>query len=345
MGIRRTFVRNYEIFISIMKRAVITGIEASIPDYILTNQELEQLVDTSDQWIRERTGIVERHVLKQDGLGVSEMGADAVRKLLAATGTSVDEVDMVVCHTVSPDMLFPATANVISDKVGIKGAWGFDMSAGCSGFLFSLSTVDAFIRAGRAKKIILVCGERLTGMTDYTDRNTCPLFGDAAVAMLVEGTDDPAVGLVDYENHVDGIGRHYLYQKAGGSMYPPTAETVARREHFIYQDGKTVFKYAVSNMADISVSMMEKHSLTPEDIAYLIPHQANLRILAATGHRMGLDDSKILVNIERYGNTGGTSIPLVMWDFKSKFKRGDNLIISAFGAGFTWGAMYYKWGI
>ena len=328
-----------------MKRAIIRGIEGSLPDYILTNQEIEKMVDTSDQWIRERTGITERHILRQDGLGTSEMGADAVRKLLAATGTNKDDVDMVICATVSPDMLFPATANIISDKVGIKNAWGFDINAGCSGFIYSFSAVDAFIRTGRAKKVILVCGERMSGMTDYTDRNTCPLFGDAAVAMLIEPTDNPNEGLIDYEHHVDGIGRHYLYQKAGGSCYPPTAETVARREHYIYQDGKTVFKYAVSNMADVSVGMMEKHGLKSEDIAYLIPHQANLRILSATGHRMGLSDDKILVNIEKYGNTAGTSIPLVLWDFKERFKKGDNLIISAFGAGFTWGAMYYKWGI
>ncbi len=303
------------------------------------------MVDTSDQWIRERTGILERRILKQDGLGTSEMGADAVRKLLKATGTKMEEVDMLICATVSPDMLFPATANIICDKVGIKNAWGFDINAGCSGFIYSFSTVDAFIRAGRAKKVILVCGERMSAMTDYTDRNTCPLFGDAAVAMLIEPTDDPNEGLIDYEHHVDGIGRHYLYQKAGGSCYPPTAETVARREHYIYQDGKTVFKYAVSNMADVSVGMMEKHNLKAEDIAYLIPHQANLRILSATGHRMGLSDDKILINIEKYGNTAGTSIPLVLWDFKKKFRKGDNLIISAFGAGFTWGALYYKWGI
>ncbi len=328
-----------------MKRAVIRGIEGSLPDYILTNQEIEKMVDTSDQWIRERTGILERRILKQDGLGTSEMGADAVRKLLAATGTKMEDVDMLICATVSPDMLFPATANIICDKVGIKNAWGFDINAGCSGFIYSFSTVDAFIRAGRAKKVILVCGERMSGMTDYTDRNTCPLFGDAAVAMLIEPTDNPNEGLIDYEHHVDGIGRHYLYQKAGGSCYPPTAETVARREHFIYQDGKTVFKYAVSNMADVSVGMMEKHNLKADDIAYLIPHQANLRILSATGHRMGLSDDKILINIEKYGNTAGTSIPLVLWDFKKKFNKGDNLIISAFGAGFTWGAMYYKWGM
>ncbi len=328
-----------------MKRAVIRGIEASIPEYVLTNQEIERMVDTSDEWIRERTGIVERHILKQDGLGTSEMGADAVKKLLAATGTTPDEVDMLICATVTPDMLFPATANVICDKVGIKNAWGFDINAGCSGFIFSFTAVDAFIRAGRASKIVLVCGERMSSITDYTDRNTCPLFGDAAVAMLVEGTEDPTEGLVDYEHHVDGIGRHFLYQKAGGSCYPPTAETVERREHFIYQDGKTVFKYAVSNMADVSVGMMERHGLKADDVAYLVPHQANLRILSATGHRMGLSDDKILVNIERFGNTAGTSIPLVLWDFRDRFRRGDNLILSAFGAGFTWGALYYKWGM
>ncbi|MDR2890258.1 MAG: ketoacyl-ACP synthase III [Alistipes sp.] len=326
-------------------RAVIKGIEASLPEYILTNAEIEKLVDTSDEWIRERTGIVERRILKQDGLGTSEMGADAVRKLLAATGTKPEEVDMLVCATVTPDMQFPATANIISDKVGIKNAWGFDVNAGCCGFIYSFSTVDALVRAGRAKKVVLVCGERMSGITDYTDRNTCPLFGDAAVAMLIEPTDSPDEGLVDYENHVDGIGRHYLYQKAGGSMYPASAETVARREHYIIQDGKTVFKYAVSNMADVSVAMMARHGLKPDDIAYLIPHQANLRILSATGHRMGLSDDKILVNIEHLGNTAGTSIPLVLWEFRDRFKRGDNLIISAFGAGFTWGAMYYKWGL
>ncbi len=327
------------------KRAVIRGIEASVPEYILNNQEFERLVDTSDQWIRERTGIVERHILKQDGVGVSELGADAVRKLLASTNTSADEVDMVICHTVTPDMAFPSTANIISDKVGIKNAWGYDIGSGCSGFLFSMSTVDAFIKAGRVKKVVLVCGERLSGVTDYTDRNTCPLFGDAAVAMLVEGTEDPNEGLVDYDNHVDGVGRHYLYQKAGGSVYPATAETVARREHFIYQDGKTVFKYAVSNMADVSVAMMERHNLTADDVAYLIPHQANLRIISATGHRMGLADDKILIDIQNYGNTGGTSIPLALWDFKDRFTKGDNLIFSAFGSGFAWGAMFYKWGV
>jgi 3-oxoacyl-[acyl-carrier-protein] synthase-3 len=326
-----------------MKRAVITGIEGYVPDYILTNAEIESMVDTSDQWIRERTGIVERRILKEDGLGTSEMGARAVERLLEATGITADQIDMVVCSTVTPDMLFPATANIISDKVGIKNAWGFDINAGCSGFIFALSTVAGFIEGGRAKKIVLVCGERLSAVTDYTDRNTCPLFGDAAVAMLIEPSEDPNEGLVDYEHHVDGIGRQFLYQKAGGSLYPTSRETVERGEHYLYQDGKTVFKYAVSHMADVSEAMMKRHYLTADDIAYLVPHQANLRILSATGQRMGLPEDKVLVNIEKYGNTGDTSIPLVLWDFKDKFQKGDNLIISAFGAGFTWGALYYKW--
>jgi 3-oxoacyl-[acyl-carrier-protein] synthase-3 len=327
-----------------MKRAVITGIEAYLPDYILTNQELETMVETSDEWIRERTGIVERHILKEDGLGTSELGARAVEKLLESTGVSPDEIDMVICTTVTPDMLFPATANIISDKVGIKNAWGFDVNAGCSGFIFTLTTLAGLIETGRARKIVFVCGERMSSITDYTNRNTAPLFGDAAVAMLVEPTDDAEEGLVDFEHHVDGIGRQFLYQKAGGSCYPPTHETIDRHEHYIYQDGKTVFKYAVTNMADVSVAMMEKHNLSAEDIAFLVPHQANLRILSATGNRMGLSDDKVLVNIEKYGNTAATSIPLVLWEFKNRFKKGDNLIISAFGAGFTWGALYYKWG-
>jgi 3-oxoacyl-[acyl-carrier-protein] synthase-3 len=326
-----------------MKRAAITGIEGYVPEYILTNAELEKLVDTSDEWIRERTGIVERHILKEDGLGTSHLGAKAVERLLEATGVAKDEIDMVVCSTVTPDMLFPATANIISDKVGIKNAWGFDINAGCSGFIFSFSTLAGFIETGRAKKIVLVCGERMSSITDYTNRNTCPLFGDGAVAMLIEPSEDPDEGLIDYDNHVDGIGRNFLYQKAGGSCYPPTHQTIDAREHYIYQDGKAVFKYAVSNMADVSVAMMERHGLAAADIAYLVPHQANMRILSATGHRMGLADDKILVNIEKYGNTAGTSIPLVLWDFKQRFHKGDNLIISAFGAGFTWGALLYKW--
>ena len=325
-------------------KAVIKGIGGYIPEYILTNQELSTMVDTTDEWIMTRIGVKERRILKEDGLGTSYMGTLAVENLLNKTGVAKDEIDMLICATVTPDMLFPATANIICDKVGIKNAWGYDINAGCSGFIFSLSTVASFIESGRAKKIILVTGERMSSITNYQDRTTCPLFGDGAVAMLVEATDDPTIGLMDEILHVDGVGRQYLFQKAGGSMYPPTQETIRNREHYIYQDGQVVFKYAVSRMADVSVEMMERHNLKASDIAYLIPHQANLRIIDATAKRMGLKKDKVLINIEKFGNTAGTSIPLVLWEFEKKFKKGDTLILSAFGAGFTWGALYYKWG-
>lgn len=325
------------------RRAVITGIEAFLPDYILTNEELSTMVDTSDEWIMSRIGIKQRHILKEDGLGTSYMGAEAVKKLLKSTGTKPEEVDMLICATVSPDMLFPATANIICDKVGILNAWGYDINAGCSGFIFSFDTVRSFIELGRARKVVLVCGERMSGMVDYQDRSTCPIFGDGAVAMLIEPTTDLSLGFQDSIMHVDGIGRHYLYQTAGGSLYPPTQKTVAERLHYIHQEGQPVFKYAVSRMADVSVEMMDKHNLTPDDIAFLIPHQANLRIIDATGRRMGLPNEKILINIEKFGNIAGTSIPMVLWDFKDRFKKGDTMILSAFGAGFTWGSILYRW--
>lgn len=325
------------------KRAIITGIEAFLPEYILTNDEISTMVDTTDEWIMTRIGVKERRILKEDGLGTSHMGAEAVKRLLEKTKTNVDDVDLLLCATVTPDMLFPATANIICDKVGIKNAWGYDINAGCSGFLFSFATATSFIRSRLAKKIVLVTGERMSSITDYQDRTTCPLFGDAAVAMLIEPCADETLGLQDQILHVDGIGRHYLYQRAGGSLYPPTEETIIKREHYIHQDGQTVFKYAVSRMADVSVEMMDKHGLKADDITYLIPHQANMRIIEATGKRMGLNSEKILINIEKFGNTAGTSIPLVLWEFEKKFKKGDTLIFSAFGAGFTWGSIYYKW--
>lgn len=326
------------------KRAVITAVEAFIPEYILDNNMLSQMVDTTDEWIMTRIGVKERRILKEDGLGTSFMGTEAVKRLLEKTGTKPEDVDMLICATVTPDMLFPATANIICDKAGIMNAWGYDINAGCSGFIFSFETAASFIESGRAKKMILVTGERMSSITDYTDRTTCPLFGDAAVAMLIEPTSEENTGLLDSILHVDGVGRHYLFQKAGGSMYPSTEETVKNREHFVYQDGQTVFKYAVSRMADVSVEIMDKNNLSSEDIAYLIPHQANMRIIEATGKRMGLQKEKILINIEKFGNTAGTSIPLVIWEFEKNFKKGDILIFSAFGAGFTWGSMYYKWG-
>ena len=324
-------------------RAVIRGIEACLPDYVLTNEELTHLVDTSDEWIMSRVGIKERRILKEDGLGTSHLAYQAVNKVLESTGTKPEEVDLLLCHTVTPDMQFPATAHVISDKCGILNAWGFDLSAGCSGFLFGLQTVNHFIASGLYKKVILVCAERLSGITDYTDRTTCPLFGDAAVAMLLEPTTDPNEGVQDAILHVDGVGRKYLYQTAGGSLYPATEETVKARKHFIHQDGQHVFKYAVSNMADVSAEIMERNNLKAEDIAYLIPHQANLRIIDATARRMGLSTDKVLIDIEKYGNTGGTSIALALWDFNKRVNKGDKLIFSAFGAGFTWGSIYYRW--
>ena len=323
--------------------SAITGIEAYLPDFILTNALLTRMVATTDEWIMSRVGIKERRILRGRNKGNSVMGASAVQQLLEKTNTSPDEVDMLICCTVTPDMLFPATANIICDKVGIKNAWGYDLNAGCSGFLFAYSTVDALIRSGRIKKAVLVAGEKMSALVDYKDRATCPLFGDAAVAMLIEPTTDPNVGLIDYENHVDGIGRKYLFQKAGGSSYPPTEMTVKRREHFIHQEGQQVFKFAVTNMADVAESIMKKHNLTANEIAYLVPHQANLRIIDATGHRMGLPKEKVLVNIERYGNTSSVTIPLVLWENQKLLKKGDTLIFAAFGAGFTWGAMYYKW--
>jgi len=322
--------------------AAITGIAGYLPDYILTNEELSQLVETSDEWIISRTGIKERHILKEPQTGTSFMGAKAVEALLQKTHTKPEEVDVLICCTVTPDKIFPATANIICDKVGILNAWGFDINAGCSGFLFTLSTVAKFIETGKYKKIVIVAGEKMSAITDYTDRASCPLFGDAAVAMLVEPNYE-GLGLQDEILHVDGIGRKYLYQKAGGSEYPPTEETVRNREHYIHQDGQAVFKYAVSRMADTAAEMMEKHQLTADDVAYLIPHQANLRIIDATGKRMGLPAEKVLINIAHYGNTSAVSIPLVLMDYEKQFKKGDTLIFAAFGAGFTWGAQYYKW--
>ena len=324
-------------------KAIITGVEAYIPDYVLTNEELSTMVDTSDEWIMSRVGIKERRILKEDGLGTSFMAAIAVERLLEATKTDPSEVQMLLCHTVTPDMVFTATSNIICDKVGIKNAWGYDTNAGCSGFLFTFETVRRFIESGAYKKIVLVCGERMSSIVNYEDRTTCPLFGDGAVAMMIEPSYEDNLGFQDSILHVDGIGRKYLYQTAGGSLYPASHDNIDKRMHFIHQDGQSVFKHAVVGMADVSEEIMKRHSLLPADVAYLVPHQANLRIIDATARRMGIEKDKVLINIERFGNTAGTSIPLAIWDFKSKFKKGDNLIFSAFGAGFTWGAILYRW--
>jgi 3-oxoacyl-[acyl-carrier-protein] synthase III len=323
-------------------RAAITGINGWVPEYRLTNHELSRLVDTSDEWIMQRVGIKERRILKGEGLGSSDMGEQAVRGLLLKTNTTPEEVDLLICSTITPDMFFPATANIISDKCGIKNAFSFDMNAACSGFLFALETASAYVESGRYKKVIVVGTDKMSSITDYTDRTTCPLFGDAAGAVLLEPTREE-FGIMDHLFHTDGSGRKYLHLKAGGSIRPASHETIDAREHFVYQEGQTVFKFAVSNMADVAAEIMEKNNLKPDDIAWLVPHQANLRIIDATGRRMGIDASKVMVNIENYGNTTSATIPLCMWEYEHKLKRGDILILAAFGGGFTWGAIYLKW--
>lgn len=323
-------------------RAAITGIEAYLPEYILTNEELSRMVDTSDEWIMQRIGIKERRILKGKDLATSDMGAEATRRLLAKTGTKVDDIELIIVATVTPDMFFPSTACVIADKVGIKKAWGFDLSAACSGFIYALQTASQFIETGRYKKVLLVAGDKMSSVTNYTDRTTCPLFGDAAVAVLLE-PDTEDFGVIDHIFQIDGSGRHNLYIKAGCSYKPSSYETIDTGEHFLYQDGQTVFKIAVSKMADVAVEMMERHSITPDDLTWLVPHQANMRIIEATARRMGLSKEKVMINIERYGNTTAATIPLCLWDWEKELKKGDKLILAAFGGGFTWGSLYLKW--
>jgi 3-oxoacyl-[acyl-carrier-protein] synthase-3 len=323
-------------------RAAITGIHAWVPDYTLTNLELSKMVDTSDEWIMQRVGIKERRILKEEGLGSSDLGEKAVKGLLEKTNTSPDEIDLLICSTVTPDMAFPATANIISDKTGIKNAFSFDLNAACSGFLFALQTGAAYIESGMFRKVIIVGADKMSSITDYTDRTTCPLFGDAAGAVLLEPTNEE-YGIMDYIFHVDGSGRKFLHMKAGGSIRPASHETVDAREHFVYQEGQSVFKFAVVNMADVAAGIMEKNNLKAEDIAWLVPHQANLRIIDATGRRMGLPPEKVMINIEHFGNTTTATIPLCLWEYESKLKKGDKLILAAFGGGFTWGSIYLKW--
>ena len=323
-------------------RAAITGINAWAPEYRLTNQELSTMVDTSDEWIMQRVGIKERRILKGEGLGSSDLGEKAVKGLLEKTNTSPDDIDLLICATVTPDMPFPATANIISDKVGIKNAFSFDLNAACSGFLYALQTGAAYVETGRYKKVIVVGADKMSSITDYTDRTTCTLFGDAAGAVLLEPTTEE-YGVMDYIFKVDGSGKKYLHLKAGGSARPASHETVAAREHFVYQEGQAVFKFAVSKMADVAAEIMEKNNLKPDDIAWLVPHQANLRIIDATGRRMGLSADKVMINIQNYGNTTAATIPLCMWEFENRLRKGDNLILAAFGGGFTWGSLWLKW--
>jgi 3-oxoacyl-[acyl-carrier-protein] synthase-3 len=323
-------------------RAAITGINGWVPEYRLTNQELSTMVETTDEWIMQRVGIRERRILKGEGLGSSDLAENAVRGLLEKTGTAPEEIDLLICATVTPDMAFPATANIISDKVGIKNAFSFDLNAACSGFLYALQTGAAYVETGRYKKVIVVGADKMSSITDYTDRTTCTLFGDASGAVLLEPTTEE-LGVMDYIFKVDGSGKKYLHMKAGGSVKPASHETVSAREHFVYQEGQSVFKFAVSNMADVAAEIMEKNHLKPEDIAWLVPHQANLRIIDATGRRMGISPEKVMINIQNYGNTTTATIPMCLWEFEGKLRKGDNLILAAFGGGFTWGSLWLKW--
>ncbi|WP_421890471.1 beta-ketoacyl-ACP synthase III [Marinoscillum sp.] len=323
-------------------RAAITGVHGYVPDYVLTNHELETMVDTNDEWIRSRTGIEERRILKGEDQGTSVIGAEAVKGLLAKTNTKAEEVDLIICATVTPDMPFPATANIIADMVGAKNAFGYDLSAACSGFLYALATGAQFIQSGTYKKVVIIGADKMSSIIDYTDRATCIIFGDGGGAVMLEPTEED-LGVMDSILKSDGSGAPYLHMKAGGSRKPATAETVAQREHFAFQEGSTVFKFAVTNMADVAAEVMEKNNLTSNDISWLVPHQANKRIIDATARRMGVGDDKVMLNIQRYGNTTAGTLPLCLWDYEPQLKKGDNIILAAFGGGFTWGATWLKW--
>ena len=325
-------------------KASITGIQGYVPDYALTNAELETMVATNDEWIVSRTGIKERRILKGEGLGSSHMGAEAVKGLLAKTNTRPEEIDLLICATTTPDFVFPCTANLICDMAGIRNVGSFDIQAACSGFIYALTLGSQFIETGKYKKVIVVGSDKMSAIVDYTDRKTCILFGDGAGAVLLE-PDTEGNGILDSIIKSDGAGLPYLNQKAGGSRYPPTHETIDNRLHYVYQDGAQVFKFAVTNMADIAADIMERNGLNSDNVAWLVPHQANRRIIEATANRMGVGMDKVMMNIHKYGNTTAATIPLCLWDYESQLKKGDNLILAAFGGGFTWGAMYLKWGI
>lgn len=322
--------------------AAITCVGGYVPEFRLTNSILETMVDTNDEWIRTRTGISERRILKGEGLGSSDMGVEAIKEIFKKSKVKPEEIDCLICATVTPDMMFPATANIICDKAGIPNAFSYDVEAACSGFLYALTTGAALIESGRYKKVIVVGVDKMSSIIDYTDRATCIIFGDGAGALLLEA-NEKGYGIQDSILRSDGSGRKYLHMKAGGSVKPATAETVAAKEHFVYQEGQAVFKFAVKGMADVSFELMQRNNLTADDIAWLVPHQANLRIIEATANRMNLPHEKVMINIQKYGNTTGGTLPLCLWDWEKQLKKGDNLILAAFGGGFTWGATWVKW--
>ena len=323
-------------------RAQISGIQGFLPDYVLTNKELETIVDTTDEWITTRTGIKERRILKGEDQGTSVIGIKAVEGLLEKTNTKADEIDLIICATTTPDMLFPATANIIANAVGAKKAFGYDLQAACSGFLYALTTGSQFIETGKYKKVIVVGADKMSSIIDYSDRTTCIIFGDGGGAVLLEPTTEE-VGIMDAVLHSDGSGAKHLHMKAGGSRRPASAQTVANGEHYVYQEGSAVFKFAVTNMADAAASIMDRNNLKGDYIKYLVPHQANKRIIDATAYRMEVGEDKVMLNIHRYGNTTSGTIPLCLWDYESELRKGDNLVLAAFGGGFTWGSVYVKW--
>jgi 3-oxoacyl-[acyl-carrier-protein] synthase-3 len=322
--------------------AAITAVHGYVPDYVLTNHELETMVETNDEWITTRTGIKERRILKGEGLGTSDMAVPAVKALLEKRGIGAEEIDLIIFCTTTPDFVFPATANILANKIGAKNAWGYDLQAACSGFIFGLATGSQFIESGKHKKVLVVGGDKMSAITNFKDRATCIIFGDGCGAVLLEPNDE-GNGVIDSILRSDGSGAPYLHQKAGGSVKPATHASIDASEHFAYQEGQAVFKFAVTNMADVAAEVMERNNLTAEDIAWLVPHQANKRIIDATANRTGVSADKVIINIERYGNTTNGTIPLCLWEWESKFKKGDNLILAAFGGGFTWGSIYLKW--
>lgn len=322
--------------------AAITGVSGYVPEYVLTNKELETMVETNDEWITSRTGIKERRILKGENRGTSHIAVPAVKELLKKTNTRPEEVDLLICATTTPDMVFPATANLITAEVGAVNAFGYDLQAACSGFLFALATGAKFVESGQYKKVIIVGADKMSSIVDYTDRTTCIIFGDGGGAVMLEPNTE-GLGIQDAILKSDGTGAPFLHMKAGGSRRPATIETVQAREHYAYQEGQQVFKFAVKGMADVSAEIMERNHLTGEDVAWLVPHQANKRIIEATANRMGLSNDKVMLNIQKYGNTTSGTIPLCLWEYERQMKKGDNIILAAFGGGFTWGAIYLKW--
>ena len=322
--------------------AAITSVGGYVPEYRLTNSVLETMIDTNDEWIKSRTGIEERRILKGEGLATSDMAVPAVLEICKKRGIEPTEIDCMICATVTPDMVFPATANIICDKIGAINAWGFDLSAACSGFLYALTTGAALIESGRYKKIIIIGADKMSAIVDYTDRTTCIIFGDGAGAVLLEPSTEE-VGVMDSLLKSDGAGKNYLHMKAGGSLKPASVETLQAKEHYIFQEGQPVFKAAVKNMAEAAFDLLQRNNLTGDDIAWLVPHQANKRIIDATASRMGLPSEKVMINIQRYGNTTAGTIPLCLWEWENQLHKGDNIVLAAFGGGFTWGATLVKW--